>query len=189
MYVTEEMVTGMADRYGRPQRECFRFAVTSEEFDRIKGSQKHGRSHDVTFYIIRDGQIVVIAKHFYPPGLYRAPSGGLQPGEPFEDGIKREAMEETGCEIAIDKYLLQTDVTFVCTRDNETAEIEWYSHVFQAHYLSGDFNFTDKHEIREVRLAILDEFEIFSAIMRQSNIGGLHYRAALHDTTKGLLTI
>ncbi|MCK4632091.1 MAG: NUDIX hydrolase [candidate division Zixibacteria bacterium] len=189
MYVTEEMVTGMIDRFGKPQRESFRFAVTGEEFDRIKGSQKHGRSHDATFYVIHKGQIVVIAKHFYPPGLYRAPSGGLQPDEPFEDGIKREAMEETGCEIAVDKYLLRTDATFVCTRDNETVENKWYSHVFQARYVSGDFNFTDKHEIREVRLATLDDFETFSAMMRESNVGGFHYRAALHDTIKGLLKI
>ena len=188
MYVTEEMIAGMADRFGKPERESFRFAVSDKEFDRIKGSQKHGRSHDVTFYIIREGQIVVIAKHFYPPGLYRAPSGGLQPGEPFEDGIKREAMEETGCIITIDKFLLISDVAFYVEDSGDRQTIDWCSYVFQTQYVEGDYNFTDTKEIREVRTSPLDEFELFSKIMRRSNIGGLHYRAALHDVVKGLLT-
>ena len=59
--------------------------------------------------------------------------------------------------------------------------------MFLARYLSGDFQFTDHQEIREVRLATLDEFEDFSQIMRVTNIGGLHYRAALHDSVRKLL--
>lgn len=189
MYVTEEIVGVMIDRYGAPSKKEFRFDVDEEEFRMIQSSQKNGREHDVTFYIIKDDQIIVIAKHFYPPGLYRAPSGGLQPGEPMEEGIKREAREETGCEIDIEEYLLRTDTVFECNNGETQSELNWHTHVFQARYISGDFEFTDKHEIREVRLATLEEFETFSRIKRQSTIGGLHYRAALHDTVEGMLTL
>jgi len=177
----------MVDRYGQPAFMKYRFPVEEKEYQRILGSQKNGRMHDVTVYTVKEGRIVVIAKHFYPPGMYRAPSGGLMQGETFEEGLKREVWEETGCEIALNRFLLKTKVAFFCESDVGENVIDWNSYVFQADYLKGDFNFTDKREIREVRLTRLEEFENFSRIMRQSDIGGLHYRAALHDTIKGLL--
>jgi ADP-ribose pyrophosphatase YjhB (NUDIX family) len=186
MFVSREIIGDLIERFGRPEREEFRIPVSSKEFERIKSSQKEGRSHDVTLYIIKDGKIVVIAKHFYPPGMYRAPSGGVAPGEEFIEGAKREAREETGCEIELEKFLLISKVAFeLVPRDSRS--IDWISYVFQAKYISGDFDFTDTKEIKEVRLADLSEFDEFSKIMRSQPIGGLHYRAALHDRVKGLL--
>jgi len=91
--------------------------------------------------------------------------------------------EEIGCEIELDRFLLQTAVTF--SYGNE--EIFWRSFVFLAHYVTGDFQFTDKHEIREVSLVDWSEFELFGRIMRQSDVGGFHYRAALHETVAGIV--
>jgi ADP-ribose pyrophosphatase YjhB (NUDIX family) len=174
------------ERFGQPERAEFKIPVDEEEYDRIKSSQKHDRSHDVTLYIVKDGKIVVIAKHLYPPGMYRAPSGGIAPGEEFIEGAKREAREETGCEIELDKFLLISKVAFeLVPRDGRA--ISWSSYVFQARYTGGDFDFTDTKEIKEVRLAHLSEFAEFSEIMRDQPIGGLHYRAALHDRAKSLL--
>ncbi len=190
MFVTEEMISDMAARYGQPERAGFRFELPADQFGRIRASQKHGRNHDVTVYIRKDEEFVVIAKHMYPLGLYRAPSGGLRLGEPFLDGINREIMEETGCTVELERFLLRTAVSFVRCEDGSSSGdgvIEWRSLVFLARYLSGDFQFTDHQEIREVRLATLDEFESFSRIMRATDIGGLHYRAALHDSVKRLL--
>jgi 8-oxo-dGTP pyrophosphatase MutT (NUDIX family) len=189
MYVTQSMIQQVIEQYGQPQAAAFTIPAGEDEYEFIGASQKDGRRHDTTFYIVKDGRIVVNAKHNYPPGMYRAPSGGLAPGETIEEGLKREAMEETGCEVAIDRFLLETAVKFVCKSGNAEKAIEWNSYVFQARYIGGVFDFTDKHEIREVRLATLEEFEVFSAIMRKSSIGGLHYRAALHDTVKGLLRL
>ena len=177
------MIARMADRYGRPHAREFHFEVPQREIERIRSSQKNGRNHDVTLYIRKDGQIVVIAKHFYPPGMYRAPSGGLHPGEDLETGIAREVREETGCSINLDRFLLQTAVRF----SNEHDSVFWRSFVFLADYQSGDFQQTDKHEIREVRLADWSEFESFGRIMRSLDIGGLHYRAALHEAVAELL--
>lgn len=191
MFVTEEMIARMVEQFGQPKRAEFRIEVTSEELDRIRSSQKQGRDHDVTLYIHKDGRIVVIAKPMYPPGMYRAPSGGLKPGESIVEGIDREVAEETGCRIELERFLLRTDVMFVHTDasgDGDEDSIRWRSLVFQARYVSGDFQFTDHEEIVEVRLATLDEFEEFSRIMRGTAIGGLHYRAWLHDTVKGLLS-
>ena len=184
MYVSDDMIARMADQYGRPHRRDFRFDVPLREVERIRSSQKNGRNHDVTLYIRKGNQFVVIAKHFYPPGLYRAPSGGLHPGEDFEIGIAREVREETGCSIKLDKFLLRTAVTFCSAHDS----VFWRSFVFLADYQSGDLQHTDKHEIREVRLADWSEFESFGRIMRSLDIGGLHYRAALHESVAELLS-
>ena len=182
MYVSEEMIDSLVSLYGRPEPARFTFSVDASEYRRIRSSQKNGRKHDFTLYIVKDDRIVVIAKHLYPPGLYRAPSGGLKPGEDVHVGIMRETIEETGCEIELQRFLLRSEVFFTSDIDS----IEWNTYVFRAKYLRGDFNFTDRKEIREVRLASWDEFETFSAIMGQSKVGGLHYRAALHEAVQKL---
>jgi len=184
MYVTEDMIAWMAEQYGRPERHPFAVPVPDQEYDFIRSTQKNGRNHDITLYILRGDQVIVNAKHFYPPGLYRAPSGGLNLGEDFHLGVDRETMEETGCRIELTRFLLRTDVRF---RKEDGDAIRWRSLVFLARYVSGDFKFTDHREIREVRLADWGEFQTFGRIMRQSDKGGLHYRAALHDAVAELL--
>ncbi len=183
MYVTNDMIDEIVSKYGKPNEATFRYDVSEKEHDLIKSSQKHGRNHDVTLYIRKDDKIAVIAKPFYPNGLYRAPSGGIHPGETFMDGLNREVGEEVGIKIAVDKFILRIAVTFV----HEERIIEWRSFIFTADYISGDFSYTDKEEISEVRLAGWDEFKTFSKIMRRSDIGGLHYRAALHDKVAELI--
>jgi 8-oxo-dGTP pyrophosphatase MutT (NUDIX family) len=183
VYVTDDMIAAMAASYGAPQRRRFDLNVTAKEMARIRSSQTDGRNHDVTLYIRKDDRLIVMAKHIYPPDLYRAPSGGLKPGEDFETGINREVAEETGCLIALDKFLLQTEVWF----HHQLDQLFWRSFVFTADYVEGDFNYTDFHEIREVRLARWDEFEHFGRVMRSTELGGLHYRAALHETIVELL--
>lgn len=186
MYVSQVTIKELEKIYGSPKTADFHIPVFQKEFDCIKKSQKHGRKHDATLYIFKDDKVIVIAKPFYPKGMYRAPSGGIKPKEDFVVGAKREAKEETGCEIEIEHFLLKTNVVFTLFPSNNQT-IEWNSYIFQAKYISGDFQFTDKREIREVKLATLSEFESFSKLMRQSKIGGLHYRASLHDFVKNLL--
>ena len=185
MYITQEMIARLAAGYGTPEEWDFSINVDRKEYDRIKSSQRDGRRHDFTVYIAKEGRIVVIAKHVYPPGLYRAPSGGVKPGEDPEAGMHREVWEETGCRVEIQRFLLKTNVRFVCGED----VIDWNSYVFQAAYREGDFEFTDTREIRQVRLAELSEFEAFARIMRNSGIGGLQYRAALHERVAPLLKL
>lgn len=187
MFITPDIIERIASEYGQPVEESFSIPTTEKEYDRIKSSQKNGREHDVTLYIKKDDKFIVIAKHFYPPKMFRSMSGGINPGEDFESGAKREAMEETGCEIELKRFLLKTNVSFFIENDPDNREIIWHSFVFLADYVSGDFNFTDKHEIREVKLATLDDFESFKQIMLSLDLSGLHYRAALHDKVKELL--
>jgi ADP-ribose pyrophosphatase YjhB (NUDIX family) len=183
MYVTDDMIRRMEHEYGTPTRREFVIPSAMEEVARIAASQRDGRNHDVTLYVRKGPQVIVIAKHFYPPGMYRAPSGGLNPGESFENGIAREIAEECGCTIKLDRFLLTTSVLFTASgREHDSDSVRWRSFVFLADYVSGDFQFTDHHEIKEVRLADWAEFETFGRMMRQFGRGGFLYRAALHET-------
>jgi 8-oxo-dGTP pyrophosphatase MutT (NUDIX family) len=135
-------------------------------------------------FIFRGSQLIVIAKHHYPEGLYRPPSGAIKPGETLMQGALREAYEETGCQIKLTRYLLQVNAIFTDGRRH----LPWKSHVFAAKHISGDPKPIDTREIREVSLATLDDFRKYKEIIRQkTSSGGLNYRARLHDEVLKLL--
>ena len=191
MYITEDTIAGLAEKYGKPESWYAGVFCYPSEFEMIRASQKHGRSHDVTVYILKGDKIIVNAKHFYPPGLFRAPSGGIKKGEAFIDGVRREMCEETGCEINLTRFLLRTEATFYRREPDEriisSQAVQWRSLVFLADYVSGDFKFSDHHEIREVALVSWADFDNFTRVMRRTAIGGFHYRAGLHDRVRQIL--
>ena len=170
-------VAEMEKRYGHPDYLTFAVETTEREIARIRSSMRHGRAHDVTLFISKDDGYIFISKHFYPPGLYRAPSGGVHHNEDFVSGAKREALEETGVEIEIVKYILKINVKF----ESENDAVDWISHIFTARYVSGEIVPQDKHEIKEARLIHLEEIPKFKEIMLNYGIAGFKYRAFLTD--------
>ena len=53
----------------------------------------------------RNGLYLVHTKEFYPRGVYRMLSGRVEPGEDLIAAVKREAREETGLEVRIERFL------------------------------------------------------------------------------------
>lgn len=178
MYITAEAISEIERRYGSPSEIHLTYEMTAPEFETVRRSQKHGRAHDVTFFIVQSNKIVVIKKPMYPPGAYRAPSGGISPGERFEDGVIREAYEETGLEIKLESYLFRFRVKFTCEQNT----IDWTTHVFSATATGGRLEPIDTHEIVEARLASTAELggAIREALLRSGSTG-LRYRAELND--------
>jgi 8-oxo-dGTP pyrophosphatase MutT (NUDIX family) len=164
-------------RFGIPLQLSMSVPMSSSEFQNLKDSMRDGRNSDVTLFIFNDNKIIVIAKPWYPQGLYRAPSGGLLPDEDLELCALREAYEETGAKIKLEKYILRIYVTFTSYED----KVNWTSHVFTAKYLSGDLKPIDTREIKEVNLLSLDELAALKEKLLTSDSGGLHYRAALTE--------
>ena len=165
--------------FGLPDRLQLVQPAQQAEIDRIRRSMKRGRDHDVTLFITKDDGFIFIAKPFYPPGLFRAPSGGVHPDEHFIDGAKREAREETGVEIELEHFLLHIGVCF----QSEIDKVNWTSYIFKARYLSGEIDPQDKYEISAARLVHPDEIPKFRELMLQSSNAGLRYRAYLTDET------
>jgi 8-oxo-dGTP pyrophosphatase MutT (NUDIX family) len=178
MYISSETVLALEKKFGVPEVLTLAYEMTESEFDMVARSQKHGRAHDVTLFIIIGQRVVVIRKPMYPPGAYRAPSGGVEPGEPFEAGALREGYEETGLSIALEEYVVRAQVRFT----HERRWIDWTSHVFTARKIGGELQPVDTHEIVEARLATARDImgNIRDALLASGSTG-LRYRSELND--------
>jgi 8-oxo-dGTP pyrophosphatase MutT (NUDIX family) len=181
MYFSDEMVRESEANYGQPQVVRLNYPTPREDFEFIRSTQKNGRSHDITFYLYHDNRLAVTRKPVYPTGCYRPSSGGLNPGESLEAGAAREAFEEMGIELRLERYLLRSRVDFVCGADR----IRWTSHVFQACCDGSEepvLNPQDRHEIVD---AVWADEETFFGPMRRgllsTGLTGLLYRVHLHD--------
>lgn len=177
-YLTEAMLEDAARRWGEPRRLRLDFAISLEERSLVRGSRRHDRSHDITLFIEREGRFAVIAKPMFSPGVWRAPSGGLTPGEDLETGARREALEETGLDVELTRYLLRIDARFGCGAETEP----WTTHVFLARAGSDALDPHDRREIRAARWATRDEIQgpIRDALLATGR-GLFAYRVALTD--------
>lgn len=186
MYITPEMIREVELKYGSPDILAFVYEMKPNEFEMVRRTQKNGRAHDVTLFIFVGNKVAVIRKHMYPPGAYRPPSGGISPGEGFEEGAIREAFEETGLRVTLDRYLLRVRVRFTCG----PRAIAWTTHVLTAKPIPDETEQSaddpleprDTHEIAEGKFVTLDELngEIRTALIRARSTG-LRYRAELTD--------
>ena len=178
MYVSAETVHELELEFGTPCEIHLAYEMTESELDAVRRSQKHGRAHDVTLFIFIEGELVVIRKPMYPPGAYRAPSGGIEPGEPFEQGAVREAHEETGLVVSLDKYILRARVKF----SHGDESIDWTSHVFLASPIGGELTPVDTEEIVEARVVgTRDLLGPIRQALLESGSTGLRYRSDLND--------
>jgi len=184
MYISAEIIREIEKKYGRPEELSFAYEMTQTEFEVVRASQKQGRAHDGTLFIIDHGdhadggRVVVIRKPMYPPGAYRAPSGGIDPGESFELGALREAYEETGLMISLERYITRARVRF----SHANALIDWTSHVFTASFGDGKLDPIDTHEIAEARFVSVAEMMggVRNALLASGSTG-LRYRSDLAD--------
>jgi 8-oxo-dGTP pyrophosphatase MutT (NUDIX family) len=180
-YVSDEMIMDMEKRYGQPRHLSLDCEINPPEMSMLQGSKKHGRNHDVTLFIFRDYrylEFAAIAKHMFPPGAWRAPSGAANPGEDLEAGALREAKEETGLDITLDRFILHVHARFSSGSETEY----WRSLVFTALATEGELGHLDEEEIRETRWASLEELQgPIRQVLLDTGMGLFAYRVALHD--------
>lgn len=82
--------------------------------------------HDDRFLLVRRGR---------PPayGLYAFPGGRVEQGESLAEAVQREAMEETGAELADIRHLVDLDIP----AEEEEARIEFILSVHAARFVGG----------------------------------------------------
>jgi 8-oxo-dGTP pyrophosphatase MutT (NUDIX family) len=177
MFLKAEEILRMERLYGTPDEERIAVEMGEREWALLRRTQTRGRAHDVTLYVLQGDSLAVIAKHSYPAGVYRAPSGGVMPEESMEEGIAREVSEELGITVSLQRYLLREMVDFL--HGGET--VLWTTHVFTARPLTTELAPTDHKEIREARWASLQEVSgPIAAALAVSPSAGLRYRGYLH---------
>jgi 8-oxo-dGTP diphosphatase len=184
MYVEKRLVEEAEAKYGKPRVLQLEQEIGDRELAFVRLTQKHGRAHDITLFIFNGDQLALIRKPMFRRPIFRAPSGGLEPGESFEDGAKREALEETGLEVELEEYLLRLEVRFTGGQDF----LDWTSHVFTARAVGGRLEAQDTSEIAETKYATIEELQ---GPIREALLGSgrelLAYRVALTDAVVGML--
>lgn len=183
--VDPALLTTLIRRYGEPCVQHWTAPVGADELAMVRASRRGWRSHDVTFFIFApDGRLALIRKPFHPPGVWRAPSGGIEPEEEFEAGTLREAEEETGLSIRLERYVARIHVNLTAPDGSEP----WITHIFTAASSGGPLDPRDLEEIAAARWADLAELQgPIRAALLASGRGLLAYRARLTDLTLDLL--
>ena len=177
MHLTEAVLAPLRERYGEPRPLRWDGEVSAEEYALAGGSP--GRRHDVTFFVFDPaGRLALIQKPSYPPAIWRPPGGGVRPGEEFEAGVRREALEELGVEIELERFLVSSEATF----RTGNGVIEWRTHVFAARTRAGELQPIDTHEIAAARWGTTAELGgPLRAAMLGTGRALWRYRIALHD--------
>jgi ADP-ribose pyrophosphatase YjhB (NUDIX family) len=178
-FVDEAVLGPVRTRYGEPRVLRLVQPVGRAELDLVVASgRRHERRHDVTFFVFNGERLALIRKPHFLPGVWRPPSGGLRPGEALEAGVTREALEELGAEIALERYLVRTEVRFV----HRDEGIDWRTHVFSATTEACELAPTDTIEIAAARWGTVEELAgpIRAAALATGH-GLWRYRVALHD--------
>jgi len=92
-------------RYGNPVEHAVEIPVSLETLNYWR-DLKDGRTAEVVLLIRRrNGCYLLHTKTFYPEGIYRLPTGGIHAGEDLIEAARREAVEETGLDVAVERFL------------------------------------------------------------------------------------
>jgi ADP-ribose pyrophosphatase YjhB (NUDIX family) len=177
MHLTEAVLAPLRERYGEPRPLRWEGEVSSEEFALAGGSPE--RRHDVTFFVFDpSGRLALIQKPSYPEGVWRPPGGGVRAGEHFETGVQREAREELGIHIELERFLVSSEATFRCAE----GVIDWRTHVFSARTGEAELDPIDTHEISAARWGTSDELAgSIRERLLETGRALWRYRVELHD--------
>jgi ADP-ribose pyrophosphatase YjhB (NUDIX family) len=177
-YIDEEILAALRARYGEPRLLSLELPISEAERDLVVGSSRGERFHDVTLFVLRGDLVAFIRKPHYTPGLWRPPGGGLKRGEVFEDGARREALEELGVPVELERYLVHVEAVF--THADE--RIPWRTLVFAATTSAEKLEPLDTEEISEARWGTLEELAgPIRERLLQTGRALWRYRVALHD--------
>ena len=177
VHVTDEVLAPLRARYGEPIDLEWVGDITAREH--ALATYNPNRLHDVTLFILDpEDRIALIRKPQFAAGIWRPPGGGIKPGEDFTLGAEREALEETGLVVRLERYLVATRATFVY----EPFDLPWRTHVFLARTDDTELAPHDTEEIAAARWGTLDEL---AGPLRERLLETGHafwrYRVALHD--------
>jgi ADP-ribose pyrophosphatase YjhB (NUDIX family) len=176
MHLTDEILAPIRARYGEPAVMEWEGAISEREYG--VATYNPARVHDVTLFILNGERLALIRKHPFPPDVWRPPGGGVKPGEDFVEAVEREAFEETGLRVELQRYLVEARARFLY----EPPHLDWRTHVFLAATHDATLEVHDTDEIAEARWGTLAEL---AGPLRERLLGTgrafWRYRVALHD--------
>jgi ADP-ribose pyrophosphatase YjhB (NUDIX family) len=176
VHVDEAVLAPLRERYGQPVPLDWEGEISDREH--ALATYDPRRMHDVTLFIFNGDRLALIRKHGFEPDVWRPPGGGVKAGEEFVAGVRREALEETGLRIELQRYLVAANARFLY----EPHDVQWRTHVFLA--TTGDIELAprDVDEIEAARWGTLAE--LGGPLRKRLLATGRafwRYRVALHD--------
>jgi 8-oxo-dGTP diphosphatase len=184
MHVDDAVLEPLRERYGTPAVLPWAGEISDVEWS--IATHNPARTHDVTLFILDPSRrIALIRKPHFAEDVWRPPGGGIKPNEDFVAGAVREALEETGLHVELERYLVASEVTFT----NGGRELPWRTHVFLADTTDTELAPEDPDEIAAARWGTLEEL---AGPLRERLLATgrafWRYRVALHDAALAQLT-
>jgi len=167
----------LRERYGDPVPLAWDGEISDVEWG--VATYNPSRFHDVTLFILdRQERIALIRKPHFALDVWRPPGGGIKPDEDPTGGAVREALEETGLHVTLERYLVEADAVF----RNAGRELPWRTHVVLARTADTELAPDDPGEIAAARWGTLDELAgPLREILLATGRAFWRYRVALHD--------
>jgi ADP-ribose pyrophosphatase YjhB (NUDIX family) len=137
----EEMDT-LSAQFGEPLHWARTMDVNAALFERRRKAREKKRA-EIVLAIARPRQRVLLhTKSFYPDGVYRLLSGGVENTERVKDAASRELHEETGFSVKLERFLGIIEYEF----QNGQARLGWVSYIFLTEETDAAPNPIDKNE-------------------------------------------
>jgi 8-oxo-dGTP pyrophosphatase MutT (NUDIX family) len=155
-----KILKNLEQRYGPIYQHHVELAVSTEIMLRMvsKMNRKKPRRAEVVMVVPNEaGHLWLHTKNFYPQGVYRLMTGGLDPGEAPHQALRREVVEETGFKVKAQRCLAVITYSLV-TQDGG---LPFVSYIFATTPAKGRPHPTDPTEaiadFRAVPVSVLAE--------------------------------
>ena len=159
--------------YGRPLERSLTYQVSEETFQYWEEVRRKRVAEVVILLRRPNGRYLAHTKAFYPKGVYRLLSGGIKMDEDLLAAVRREAYEETGLDVHIQRFLGILRYQFVWQQDGspESHSLPFTSYLFALAEEGGTLETKDPKEAisdyREVTLsgisALVEQLESLPA--------------------------
>lgn len=103
-----EEFENLKNEYGKNAviKEAVYSCNSSKYFSDFENKIKTDRRGEVVFFVQRkNGKFIMVRTSFYPPDIYRVPTGGISYGEKAIDALLREVKEELGLVVCVKEFL------------------------------------------------------------------------------------
>ncbi|HLI07978.1 MAG TPA: NUDIX hydrolase [Ktedonobacteraceae bacterium] len=135
---TRDELQELARSYGQPVAHTAEL-VPGALADPLNSTDRYG---EVCMVVRRpSGKLLTMTKTFYPRGVYRLPTGGINHGERILDALLRETYEETGLQVEVRRFLAA-----IAYREAQADMPRFYTFAFLLDEMGGTLGATDLHE-------------------------------------------
>lgn len=128
--IDEPEIASLAEAYGPADRWRETVVMGEEAFADwwyAIGDDRNRRGEVVLAIRRPDGHVLLHTKAQYPPGTYRLPTGGVKPSEPVLAAALREAYEETGLAVVVERFV--GVIEYVLRHAEDGREVPFVSYV------------------------------------------------------------